>query len=252
MEKLISKVGEDLKKAEVVFVEARRNLNIALKAKQLDVKDLEIKFWNSRNNLKLLRRKFLYLNKPEDLYSDYNYWKRHGSMRNWEIKLGKSLAELYKIESIVDFGCGLGSYLEGTLLGGAKKVRGFDLLFNTTQEAIPEGIKQFISYGNAGLPIDCGKWDCAMSIEVAEHLVEEQADVFVDNLVRASSRLIVLTASNAGGKYHLNRQEKDYWVKKFINKGATYSPQDAENICVEWRKYGVPNYILRNLMVFFV
>jgi len=251
MEKLIFKIEGDLKNSEIVFREARRNLKLAQRNNQKDIKNLEIEFWNARNNLKLLRRKFLYLTKPDDLYSDYNYWKRHGSMRNWEIKLGKALVPIFNIKNAVDFGCGLGSYLEGLILGGVEKVRGFDLLFNTTKEAIPEGIRQYISYGNAGESIDCGKWDCAISIEVAEHLIEEQADIFVDNLVNASERIVILTASNAGGKYHINRQPKIYWINKLEDRCWKYSENAVNKLFSAWQRSGCPNYILTNLMVFY-
>jgi len=251
MEELISKVKAELENTEKSFQEARRNLKLAQRRKETNIHNLELIFWDVRNRLKVLRRKYLYLNKPEDLYSDYNYWKRHGSMRNWEIRLGQALVPLFNIKNVVDFGCGLGSYLEGIVLAGVEKVRGFDLLFETTKEAIPEDIKKHISYGNAGKPIDCGKWDCVMSIEVAEHLAEEQADTFVDNLINAAERIIILTASNAGGKYHINRQLKPYWIKKFEDKGWKYSEDSVNKLFNTWHKLGCPGYILNNLMVFY-
>lgn len=206
----------------------------------------------SRNNLKNARRKLLYLTDPEKLYGKYKYWARHTNMRDWEMRLGKVLVEKFKIKTMVDFGCGLGSYLEGALQGGCEKILGFDLLREMILSAIPENMREFVLFGNAGETIDCGKWDCVLSVEAAEHLVPEQADTFVDNLIRASSRLIVLTASNAGGRYHLNRQLREYWIGKLSVKCASYSDKYTKKLFKIWSHSRAPSYILKNLMVFFV
>jgi 2-polyprenyl-3-methyl-5-hydroxy-6-metoxy-1,4-benzoquinol methylase len=213
--------------------------------------------WNTlysqaRNKLKVLNREVLYLTSPETLYGKYNYWARHNNMRKWEMKLGKSLAELYKVTSMLDLGCGLGSYLEGAISGGTTEVLGYDLLHDTIEEAIPELMKTYVHTGDVGEPMDVGQWDCVLSVEVAEHLVEEQADIFIDNLIKHATRMIVLTASMAGGRYHLNRQPKEYWIGKLALKGAKYSVKDTRKLYKTWRYNGAPGYILNNLMVFFV
>lgn len=211
---------------------------------------LEKNFKEARDRLKLARRKLIYLKKPIDFYPELFYSKRHVDMRIWEIKLGKALAECFKIQSMVDFGCGLGSYIEGALQGGCDKVLGIDLMYDTIMKYAPDNMKPFIKYGNAGEPVDCGKWDCVFSIETAEHLIEEEADTFVSNLINASSMLIVLSASLAGGRYHFNRQPKEYWIGKIVYKGPRYSHKKTNALRRLWAGLKCPSYILNNLMVF--
>ena len=221
-----------------------------IKGLEDDLVRYENDYQQSRVNLKITRRKLMYLKTPDEFYVEQFFSKRHAGMRKWEMKLGKALAERFKITSMVDFGCALGSYMEGALEGGCEKVLGFDLMYDSIMKWAPENMKPFIKHGNAGTPIECGKWDCVLSVEVAEHLIEEEADIFVDNLIKASSRLIIVTASNAGGRYHLNRQLREYWVGKFVMKGCKYSHKGSALLYRLWSKLGCPGYILRHIMVF--
>ena len=251
---LIQKIKNDLDRVTSEFVAAKRNLRVAqrnLSNVQENLPELEKKYYGVRNELKLMRRKLAYLENPNDLYIEEFFSKRHKGMRNWEIKLGKSLVELFQIKDVVDFGCGLGAYLEGALLAGAERVLGYDLMHEKASKHASETIKPYLRYANVGEPIDCGKFDCVLSIETAEHLAEEEADVFVDNLTNASNRTIVLTASNAGGRYHINRQLKPYWIDKLAAKNFKYSQESVDKLYDIWHKNGAPGYILRNLMVFY-
>ena len=76
----------------------------------------------------------------------------------------------------------------------------------------------FIFYGDVGQPIDCGKFQCAMSIEVAEHIMPDQSENFINNLVNAATDLIVLTAAppDQPGTYHINCREYSFWIDGFI------------------------------------
>jgi len=251
---LIQKTKDDLRDFENKFAVAKRNLKIArrnLSNLNENMSAVETQYYNARNKLKLTRRKLLYLENPNDLYVEEFFSKRHKGMRNWEIKLGKSLVEMFEIKDIVDFGCGLGAYLEGALLAGAERVLGYDIMHEKASKYASDMIKPYLRYANVGEPIDCGKFDCVLSIETAEHLAEEEADAFVDNLVNASSRMIVLTASNAGGRYHINRQLKNYWIEKLENKNFNYFQASVDRLYDAWHRNGAPGYILRNLMVFY-
>lgn len=55
--------------------------------------------------------------------------------------------------------------------------------------------------------------------EVAEHIEEEHADVFVDNLCRTSSNIIMSAAPpGQGGHHHYNCQPYEYWDEKFAKR----------------------------------
>lgn len=66
------------------------------------------------------------------------------------------------------------------------------------------------------------KYDLAMSLEVAEHLPAESADLFVESLTKASDFILFSAAIPfAGGTNHINEQWPDYWNSLFNKYGYT-------------------------------
>ncbi|MHA2401911.1 MAG: hypothetical protein ACXADH_02885 [Candidatus Kariarchaeaceae archaeon] len=208
--------------------------------------------WEMRSlKEKLLQanRELQYHNDPSYLYSDLFFRKRTKTARKHYRRLGYELTKLFDIKSMVDFGCGLGSYIEGAKNAGAT-VLGYEVAYNNAEKYIPDVIKEHVSYGHVGKPMNTPVCDCSLSIEVAEHLVESEAETFIDNLTRASSRLIVLTASTKGAIYHFNRQRKEYWIELVEKRGFKYSEEKTNMLREVWKKVGAQGYLLWNLMVF--
>lgn len=55
------------------------------------------------------------------------------------------------------------------------------------------------------------EFDLAISTEVAEHLKESFADVFVDNITNAAKQILFSAAiPNQGGVHHVNEQWQSY------------------------------------------
>jgi len=183
-------------------------------------------------NISAVREK--YAIDPLEIYSK-GYYARRIKMRDWEMRCGKALSIMLNLESIIDFGCGLGSYLEGAIKGKTKKIFGVDIGYEISKEFIPEYMHRFIVKGHVGRKLDYGKWDCALSIEVAEHLLPEEEDVFVTNIINASSRLIVLTAAFSYSYLHLNAGKmKEYWAKKFTDLGCVELFDEEEKLRMAW------------------
>jgi len=176
----------------------------------------------------------LYVKDPLKIYSQH-YYGRRIKMRAWEMNSGKALSETLNLESIIDFGCGLGSYLEGALKAKTKKVLGIDIGAGIARELISEHMREFIKKGHIGRKIDYGKWDCALSIEAAEHLLPEEEDIFIENMVNASSRLIVLTAAYSFSYRHLNAGKMpEYWANKFVEAGCRLLPEERKKLQAAW------------------
>lgn len=56
-----------------------------------------------------------------------------------------------------------------------------------------------------------GRFDLAISVEVAEHLPKEAAETFIDNLVSLSDEVVFGAAyEHQGGVNHLNEQKHIY------------------------------------------
>jgi SAM-dependent methyltransferase len=127
------------------------------------------------------------------------------------------LVELFQPKSVIDFGCGVGTFLSVFKEQGIIKVKGIDgnwvdksLLYRYLNS------EEFLE-NDLGERVDIKeKFDLALCLEVAEHLDEKYADVLVNNLVRASN-LIVFSAAvpYQGGQNHINEQWLTYWEKKF-------------------------------------
>jgi hypothetical protein len=215
------------------------------------------KYLSTEELKKSKSEKFLekYENDPTSIY-DEKYYKRHlEQYREWEIELGKGVAELFNIKECVDLGCGVGSYMEGMLQGGVNEIVGYEYSYDASIKFTPDEMKPFIQKGDATRPIKFGKkYDLSWSVEVAEHIPTECSDQFVNNLCNASGKYILLTAAPEGqrGTGHINCQPQKFWIEKFEKRGFKHVSRtimwDLWNMCK--RIKGVPSYIRKNLMFF--
>ena len=197
----------------------------------------------------------IYSKDPKSLYNDRFFRKRtKGKTIRWEIMFGECLRETFQIESIVDFGCGLGTFLDGCLKSGAKKVMGFEYGYELAKKYISPTVASFIQYGNVMEKIDCGKFDCAMSIEVAEHILPDKSDMFIQNLVDAGDKYIILTAAHPGqgGLWHINERPKQFWGDSIEKCGFKYTQNDTTKFlkAIKSKRIKIPRHIRYNLMVF--
>lgn len=132
------------------------------------------------------------------------------------------LVKIFQPGSVVDVGCGLGTFLYCFKEQGVGKVIGMDgqwvdknLLekYLKADEFIETDLRKPITYNEE-------KFDLAISLEVAEHLPEECADVFVASLTSLSDTIVFSAAiPNQGGQDHINEQWPSYWIPKFEKHG---------------------------------
>jgi len=94
--------------------------------------------------------------------------------------------------------------------------------------------------------------DFVQSFEVAEHIEEEYADVFIHNLIKDDPDIVLFTAAPPGqhGFQHVNCQEREYWMTKMKNMGYLFN-QDLLNEIKGWDKpEDCPFWWPQNLMAF--
>ena len=84
------------------------------------------------------------------------------------------------------------------------------------------------------------KFHILSCFEVAEHLEEEYADIFVDNLCSLSGNIIMSAAPpGQGGHHHYNCQPPEYWNEKFAKRDyikMANLESKFKKLLVPWRK----------------
>ena len=168
---------------------------------------------------------------------DYFQWLQVGSLRSAKIVIPYVL-DFIKPNSVVDIGCGVGTWLSVFQEKGVKDIVGIDGDYvDQNMLHIPQ---------NAFIALDLTKpiklnreFDLVVSLEVAEHLPIECAATFVETLTSLGSVILFSAAIPFQGGYnHFNEQWPEYWAALF--KKYRYEAIDCirskiwNNNDVEW------------------
>jgi SAM-dependent methyltransferase len=125
------------------------------------------------------------------------------------------LWHFFQPTSVLDVGCGRGSWLTAWLEKGVRRAIGFDGEWNSVQQMIDPSISFKAVDLNQPFRLESGV-DLTMSLEVAEHLRPQSAPVFVESLARTSDVILFSAAfPRQGGPGHLNEQRPTYWARLF-------------------------------------
>ena len=125
------------------------------------------------------------------------------------------LIEACAPRSVIDLGCGVGTWLAVFMQHGVPDVRGID------GGAVGPDLLQIpadrFEQRDLSRPIEPGRgFDLALSLEVAEHLPPEAAEPFVATLVRLAPVVLFSAAiPNQGGISHVNERPQSYWAERF-------------------------------------
>ncbi len=122
-----------------------------------------------------------------------------------------------KITSVLDVGCGTGSWAATFMAHGAEVV-GVDGYAPADALHIPA---ERFSVHDLTNPLDLGRrFDLVVSLEVAEHLDARFESVFVDSLVRHAEAVLFSAAiPNQAGTGHVNLRWQSYWAGLFADRG---------------------------------
>jgi SAM-dependent methyltransferase len=154
-------------------------------------------------------------------------------------------------QSVIDVGCGVGTWLRVWQQLGVAAVQGIDGPYvDRSQLRIDEAL--FTPHNlEQPLPTSLPRHtpvDLVMSLEVAEHLPASRADSFVADLVRLSPVVLFSAAiPHQGGKGHINEQWPDYWASRFAQHG--YVAIDALRARL-WNHSEVAWWYAQNLVLY--
>jgi SAM-dependent methyltransferase len=157
------------------------------------------------------------------------------------------LMDWFAPRSVIDIGCGDGSWLSVFRENGLDDIFGVDGYWvDESQLRIPPTL-----FRRAKLDETVGvdrQFDIAMTLEVAEHLPESRAANFVAELTRLAPVVLFSAAiPSQGGLNHVNERWPDYWAALFATHG--YRAADV----VRWRVWNDPQvtwWYKQNIVLF--
>jgi SAM-dependent methyltransferase len=170
-----------------------------------------------------------------------------GSVASARVILPLVLERYGRPASVVDVGCGVGSWLSVAAELGVGDLLGVD-----NHDASPERMlidAALFTRRNLEDPLSIGRrFDLAISVEVAEHLSAERSESFVSDLCGLADRVLFSAAiPGQGGDNHVNERWQSYWAGLFA--GHDYGVDDCIRPRV-WTSKTVDWWYAQNVLVF--
>jgi SAM-dependent methyltransferase len=135
-------------------------------------------------------------------------------------KIGASLIAPYLIglvhpKSVLDVGCGTGTWLSHFISEGISDCIGVDGPWAASADLLIDRAK-FVGANLEAPPPLNRRFDLTISFEVAEHLPQARAANFVEYLC-STAPVVAFSAAIPlqGGTSHVNEQWPDYWIEIF-------------------------------------
>jgi len=154
---------------------------------------------------------------------------------------------LIQPKSVIDIGCGVGTWLSVFKELGCKEILGVDGDY-VNREMLEIPAERFFAF-DLSKPFRLDRqFDLVVSLEVAEHLPDTCAEVFVDSLTRLGPVILFSAAIPfQGGNHHVNEQWPDYWAQFFQEKDFLVIDAIRKQI---WSNNNVEYCYAQNILVF--
>lgn len=171
--------------------------------------------------------------------------QRGGSYTSAVIILGH-LRSLLPFASVVDVGCGAGTWVKALLEAGVAEVLGIDGAY--AQDSLQIPADRFLA-ADLREPIALDRrFDLALSMEVAEHLPSARAEGFIADLVQLAPAVLFSAAIPLqGGTAHINERWQGFWADLFAQHG--YRAYDVIRPAV-WTDRRVEVWYRQNTLLF--
>lgn len=154
-----------------------------------------------------------------DMARSFHWW--------WDEPLAAQLAGLFDGCSVVDFGCGVGRYVDYLNTHGVR-CRGFDGIPGVEQ--LTEGL---VKYLDLTVPHVLGEvFDWSLCLEVMEHVPRQLEEVALENLHRHNTRGIVLSWAipGQGGNGHVNERPNRHAIQWLSRRGYRHDAATGEQL----------------------
>lgn len=136
---------------------------------------------------------------------------------------------IHPARTMVDVGCGIGGWVKAFDENGVSGIGIDGSYVDRSQLLIPEG--RFVAHDlNRELDVtdlghryggkDSGRFDLAVSLEVAEHLEPQRSDSLVRDLCALADVVLFAAAIPfQGGAGHINERWQSWWAQRFSENG---------------------------------
>jgi SAM-dependent methyltransferase len=157
------------------------------------------------------------------------------------------LFQYYTPASVLDVGCGIGTWLAVAQRMGVAEIQGVE--GDWLDRSLVQVPEKLIVAVDLEQPFDLGRrFDLVISLEVAEHLSPGAASGFVESLVRHADVVLFSAAIPfQGGHHHVNEQFLSYWHPLFERCG--YRSVDFLR-SLFWDNPSVLWWLRQNMVVF--
>lgn len=177
---------------------------------------------------------------------DFYKTQQMGSKRSAKV-IVPLILELVHPKSVLDVGCGVGTWLSVFRENAVDDIWGVDgdwidkkMLQIPKERFKPIDLKESFSLDR--------EFDLVVSVEVAEHLPSESIDKYIDSLIRHAPVILFSAAiPSQGGTDHINEQWPDYWVKHFQKRDYIVC-DPIRNII--WQNENVEFWYAQNILIF--
>lgn len=167
----------------------------------------------------------------KNYYDEYSNGAGYENNKLWEYmfsNIADIIIQKYNPKTVLDIGCAFG-YLVHALRKKGVESYGIDVSEYAINHA-DESVKPYLKNMSAldELPENFPKhYDLVVSIEMIEHLYEEDGLKVIDKMVSYADRVLISsTDDDYDDVTHFNVQKKEYWVDKFARKGFLRNLED--------------------------
>lgn len=155
----------------------------------------------------------------KSVYDHAFYDEQSGGSYSSARRIIPNILEYLEISSVLDVGCGIGTFIKAFEEFGINDGVGVDGKYVPIENLFIDHEK-FIAH-DLETPLNLKrKFDLVLSLEVAEHLPMEKADCLIDSLCQHGDLVLFSAAAPfQGGVNHINEQWPSYWEQKFNMRG---------------------------------
>jgi glycosyltransferase involved in cell wall biosynthesis len=157
--------------------------------------------------------------------------------------LARWIKEELNPDSVLDIGCGPGTYVESLL----------DTGINATGLDIDDRVhgKSYLKHQSL-FDIKDERADVVICLEVAEHIEQEREDEVVEKVVSTVGKSLIWTAAavGQGGIGHINCKNKEEWSEKITKAGLTRNLKREEELKKYIQQDKHMGWFTRNLLYF--